>query len=137
MTDMSQANTGTLFLGGPEPRCYASEDEAEPTACYRCGAVLGAEPFSTSADGAACARCVPIVLPTLARRRAAAALTAANRALARTGFILVPRPSFSGTALHETANVAETHHPARGGNVTRWLRVVAALADQSRPGGER
>ncbi|MFI0406598.1 hypothetical protein [Actinomadura sp. 3N508] len=121
----------------PQARWFATADGTTPMACSRCGVVLGAEPFSTGPDGAACSNCVPIVQPTPAARRRAGARTPANRVLARAGLMLVPRPPFSGKALHETANVTEVHHPARGGNATRWLRHVAALTDQSRGRGER
>ncbi|MGI5201652.1 hypothetical protein ACQEU6_08730 [Spirillospora sp. CA-108201] len=121
----------------PEIRFFASEDAAAPMACSRCGNVLGADPFSAGPDGAACGRCHPIVLPTRARPGRASSLTAANRLLARAGVMLVPRPPFTGKALHEVANVTENHHPARGGNATRWLRHVAAITNQSRPRGER
>ena len=49
-----------------------------------------------------------------------------NYLLRPLGVLVVPRPP-SGNALREIANVAETHHPARGGRAVRWLRIVAKL----------
>lgn len=47
-----------------------------------------------------------------------------NRALRPFGLMVVPVPP-SAKMLHEHANVSECHHPSRGGNGVRWMRVVA------------
>lgn len=49
-----------------------------------------------------------------------------NRVLLLAGWMLVPAPP-SGQSVEEMANVAEVHHPARGGRGVAWLRRVAAL----------
>jgi hypothetical protein len=46
-----------------------------------------------------------------------------NYWLSNTGFIIVPITS--GKMLEEHANVAEAHHPSRGGNTVKWMREVA------------
>lgn len=50
------------------------------------------------------------------------------RWLRRLGYVVVPAPP-STKMLRECANVAETHHPARGGNTVTWLREVADVVD--------
>lgn len=47
------------------------------------------------------------------------------------GIILVPRPP-SAKMMREYANVAEAHHPSRGGNTVRWMRRVADLMGQDK-----
>lgn len=51
-----------------------------------------------------------------------------NRITRRFGFLIVPCPP-SAKMLHEHANVSESHHPSRGGNTVRWMRLVASYVE--------
>lgn len=47
-----------------------------------------------------------------------------NKVLRKFGYLVVPCPP-SAKMMEEHANVSETHHPSRGGNTVKWLRLVA------------
>lgn len=58
-------------------------------------------------------------------------LAALNWILRPVGLLLVPR-ACSAKMLREHANVAEAHHPSRGGRLVVWMRTVADLMGPDR-----